>query len=101
MLYSFEKFQKTLNTLNIKPISDCPSCPRKLDHFCLANQTDCDLGNNNKCEQIYKFILNGAFYYITVRFYGEDKKGFIKTDESNIRNLAIKEKTSFAELLNK
>lgn len=99
MDYSFESFEKTLKKVGINPVSNCPSCPRKSDHYCFANQSSCDLGNLNKCEQIYKFMLNGAFYYITVRFYGVNRKGFIRTEEANIKNLISKEQETFKDLL--
>lgn len=99
MICSFEDFEKILNKIGINPASDCPSCPKKGDHYCLANQSTCDLGKSDKCEQIYKFMLNGAFYYITVRFYGENKKGFIRTEEANIKNLICKEKDAFIDLI--
>lgn len=99
MIYSFEILSNKLKEIGAQPVSNCPSCPRKGDHYCLANQSNCDLGNADKCEQIYKFLLNGAFYYITVRFYGNGRKGFIKTEEANIKNLISKEIEAFRDLI--
>lgn len=95
----FEKFLNVLEGLSIKSVSDVPSCPRKLDQYCLTNQNNCDLGKENNCEQTFKFSLNSNLYYINVRFHGDDKKGFIETTELSIKNLVSKEKESFKELL--
>lgn len=97
MNLSFDKFKIILSKLNAK-ISQDASCPMKQNQICLQNSSNCTKGKENNCMQRLSLSLNNRLFYIEVIYYGKDRKGFINSESTSVRNFVIRNKIDLDEL---
>lgn len=87
----FDKFSAVFKKIGAK-VTSTVSCPIQKNQMCLSNFNCCSKGKENDCSQYVSFTVKNAYYFIEVKFYGENRKGFIESTQPSVQNFVIKNK---------